>query len=368
MGPTARSPGATPAVSVVVSTFNRAELLPAAIDRLVSQRTRIPYEVILVDNNSTDGTRAIIEEAARTHAHLVRAAFEPLQGVSNGRNKGIELSRAPVVAFTDDDVLVTPDWVEGIACAMREHPQAACVGGRVLPIWKTPPPPWLTRDHWSPLALLDYGDEPFYVHRERRLCLLTANVAYRRSVLDAVGWFSPDFPRCQDHELLLRLWRARLQGLYLPSLLVTCEVPAERLAWGYHRQWHTTRGRLVALMRDHDLEHPNDGERPGLMLFGSPATLYRQLVWNIGRAVEARARGRMPAAREAEAQARHLAAFIAMRARMWRREQRRVLPELFRFACAWVRRHRWRRVEHPSTPVPSSRAGASPPGLTRHDA
>jgi glucosyl-dolichyl phosphate glucuronosyltransferase len=331
--------GAVPAVSVVLSTHNRAEQLPAALERLVAQRASVHYEVVVVDNNSTDATSEVVERIAREHPHVVRPAFEPQQGVSHGRNKGIALSRAAIVAFTDDDVLVSPDWLQRIVDALEAHPEVSCVGGRVLPIWTTPPPQWLTREHWSPLALVDYGDEPFYVDRERALCLVTANVAYRRAALDAIGWFSPDFPRAQDHELLLRLWRSGLRGLYQPDLVVTCEVPPSRLTWAYHRRWHATHGRIVARM-DGDGEVANGRHAPRATLFGSPASVYRELAASVCRSVVRRLSGRAAEARHAEGRARDRAAFIAARARMWRLERRSMVGEIVRFMAAWQHRLR----------------------------
>lgn len=330
----------SPAVSVVVSTFNRVDLLSPAIDRLVAQQTSVPYEIILVDNNSRDATRSVLEDAVRRHPDRVRAAFEGRQGVSHGRNKGIELSRAPVVAFTDDDVLVPPDWVELIARAMQASPDVSCVGGRVLPIWTNAPPAWLTRAHWSPLALVDYGDESFHVDRDRPVCLVTANVAYRRTALDAIGWFSPEFPRCQDHELLLRLWGAGYRALYLPSLVVTCDVPADRLEWKYHQRWHWNHGRLVARLPDEGGPGRAGSRSPRATLFGSPPAIYRQLATNFGAHLVSRALRRTAAARAAEAGARHRAAFIAARARLWRRERRNALHEVVRFVSAWASRPR----------------------------
>ncbi|MGE3179669.1 MAG: glycosyltransferase family 2 protein [Vicinamibacterales bacterium] len=319
------------AVSVVVSTRNRATALRAAVARLVRQETTVPYEVILVDNASRDSTRKVVEDAARDFPDLVRIAFEPVEGVSNGRNRGIALSRAAILAFTDDDVEVTPGWVEGIWRAMEAHPEAACIGGPVLPTWTVPPPAWLTRTHWSPLALVDYGDEPFYVSRERQLCLVTANAAYRRAVLDRVGWFSPEFPRGQDHELLFRVWRAGLKGLYVPSLVVQCEVPAERLRWRYHRKWHATRGRFIARLPDDALDRR--GNCPRRTLFGSPVSIHRQLAVNAARAIAFRSRLKLSESRAAEAEVIQLGSFVASRARTWRREQRGIVSELRRFVA-----------------------------------
>ena len=91
-------------ISVVLSTYNRASMLPAALDALLAQRTAIVYEVILVDNNSTDGTRELAARYVAAHPERVRYVFERQQGLSYGRNTGIAAARGAIVAFTDDDV------------------------------------------------------------------------------------------------------------------------------------------------------------------------------------------------------------------------------------------------------------------------
>jgi glucosyl-dolichyl phosphate glucuronosyltransferase len=341
-------------MSIVMSTFNRASVLAAAIERLVAQRTALPYELIVINNNSTDGTRGVMDAAAARYPHLVRCGFEGRQGVSHGRNKGIELSQAPVVAFTDDDVLVTPDWLDQLASGLAAHPEVDCVGGRVLPVWKTPPPRWVTRRHWSPLALVDYGAAPFYVDPERPVCLVTANVAYRRTALDAIGWFAPEFTRCQDHELLLRLWRSGRRGLYLPSAVVICEVPASRLTWAYHRRWHADRGRFLARMPDAGV-HAGASGAPRPTLFGAPAACYRELMGSAFRWLVARATGRGVAARDAEAVVRQRASFIATRWREWKQSGGRVPREVLRFLLAWARRRGRKRLE----PAAADVAGAA---------
>jgi glucosyl-dolichyl phosphate glucuronosyltransferase len=332
--------GVTPRISVVISTYNRAALLSQAIERLASQQATVAFEVIVIDNNSNDETARVIGDAVRRHPDIVRTGFEARQGVSYGRNAGIALSRGSIVAFTDDDVLVTAGWVDTIAEALAREPGVDCVGGRVLPVWHTPPPAWLTPEHWSPLALVDYGDEPFRVDHDRRVCLVTANVAYRRAALDAIGWFSPDFPRCQDHELLLRLWRAGRSGMYLPSLVVTCDVPESRLAWSYHRRWHADHGRFCAKMNDDEAgPHSGPSGEAGPVVFGAAGSLYRGLAQNAGRYVFARLLLRHDAARQAEVSLLHRAAFISTRATAWRREHgvHAAAGELVRFLLEWLR-------------------------------
>lgn len=259
-------------LSVVIPTYNRADVLPSALESLLTQdldSTR--YEIVVVDNNSTDGTRQVVESfTGRSPA--VQYVFEPRQGISFGRNAGIRAAVAPIVAFTDDDVRVSRDWATTILTVLAGHPEVACVGGKVLPNWRGPWPTWLTREHWAPLALLDYGDAPVYVTAERRLCLITANVAYRREVFDRIGMFASHMSRLSDHEILVRLWRAHGQGLYWPQLTAIADIAPQRMRRRYHRQWHRRHGRFAAIMHDEDFERTKVGH-----FLGVPAHQYRRV-------------------------------------------------------------------------------------------
>jgi glycosyltransferase involved in cell wall biosynthesis len=269
-------------ISVVISTYNRCEMLSVALDRLLNQQSAgASYEVIVVDNNSTDRTRQVVESLiAQGHSNL-HYLFEPKQGISYGRNAGIAYSRAEIIAFTDDDVRVSPDWISNIWRACNEHPEVDFVGGPILPEWKSEPPEWLTREHWWPLALLDFGDKPFYVNMDLPVCLPTANISFRRRAFDSIGLFSPEFSGREDHELLVRLWRTDRQGIYIPSMLVTAEVQPERLKKDYHRKWNLKTGRFNSLMRLNESMSADGrfvGELPDLAtLFGVPGFVYRKL-------------------------------------------------------------------------------------------
>src|ERR1043166_6594730 len=95
-------------ISAVITTYNRCERLAMALEALLEQKTGgLPYEVVVVDNNSTDNTRATIEAfIAQGHANL-RYVFEPKQGIAYGRNAGMAAAQGDIIAFTDDDVVVT---------------------------------------------------------------------------------------------------------------------------------------------------------------------------------------------------------------------------------------------------------------------
>jgi glycosyltransferase involved in cell wall biosynthesis len=261
-----------------MSTYNRGALLAGAVHSVLRQREcSVDFEVIVVDNNSTDGTRAIVAELAGTDPRL-RYVFEPRQGLSHARNAGIRNARADLIAFTDDDVRAEPDWVDSIVRAFDAHTDVDAVGGRVLPAWPAPPPPWLTSDHWAPLAIVDYGDQPIAITADRPLCLLGANFAFRREVFDAVGLFATDFQRVkdrigslEDHDFMLRLWRAGRKAVYDPRVTIRAEIQPNRLERAYHRRWHRGHGHFHALLRSPEMEQTRVGT-----FLGVPAHLYRQ--------------------------------------------------------------------------------------------
>ncbi|MGE3401722.1 MAG: glycosyltransferase [Vicinamibacterales bacterium] len=267
-------------VSIVISTSNRCDQLPIAVDACLAQETRIPYEVIVVDNNSTDGTRAWVESRIAAGASRLRYVFEPQQGLPYARNAGIAAARGRYIAFTDDDVYVMADWVEAIARAFARHPDADMIGGKVLPRWPGPLPRWFSRLQWAPLALQEKGDAPVIVDASNAApCLIGASFAFRRRVFERIGPFDPAFIRSQDREIQLRLWRAGGRGVYVPDMVVWVDVPAERLTKQYFRFWYTRSGRYASRMRLLDLiDHEGRivESTTGRELLGCPGFIYRQ--------------------------------------------------------------------------------------------
>lgn len=243
-----------PDMSVVISTYNRCHMLAAAIEGVLNQEVGAPScEIVVVDNNSTDDTRSVVESEARRVGARLRYVFEGKQGIAHGRNAGVAAARAPIIAFTDDDVRVSPNWLSTAKRALDMNPEIDFVGGKVLPLWPSPPPAWLSREHWSPLALADFGEELFFVNAGRRTCLVSANIAFRRRVFEQFGGFDPAFQHgngsvssAEDHEFEERLWNAGRQGLYVPAMVVEADVQPDRLTKAYHRRWHSDHGRVIA--------------------------------------------------------------------------------------------------------------------------
>jgi glycosyltransferase involved in cell wall biosynthesis len=269
-------------ISIIVSTYNRGSGLRATLESLVVQEVPgVDYEVIVVDNNSTDDTGDVIRRVAATHPR-VRHLFEPKQGVSFGRNAGLAVATSPIIAFTDDDVIVPPSWLAAIARAFDAHPEVDYVTGRILPIWVTPAPAWMATVNNGPCALFDAGDTPRVSEAGSFFPgWATANIAFRRSVFDRLGGFNGEFPRGQDLELILRVWRSGSRGCYAPDVAVHHTVHPDRMTRTFHREWQHRQGVLRARLGFWEIFDAGDrilqAPRRGARLGGVPAHLWRQL-------------------------------------------------------------------------------------------
>jgi glucosyl-dolichyl phosphate glucuronosyltransferase len=307
----------TLALSIVLPTYNRADEVHLAIGSALDQTADAElYELIVVDNASTDGTPDVLQRIVSAHPGRIRALRELRQGVSYARQAGIDAARGDIVAFFDDDVRVSQNWVETILKRFDETRGIDCVGGKVLPLWTSPPPAWLTPDHAAPLGLQDLGEQSFISSDADRRGLISANLACRRDVLHQIGGFSPRFQRVkdgigslEDDDWIRRFWRAGKCGLYAPDLLAWTTVPPSRLTRAYHRRWHLGHGRFYASLRADEIERTSTGAP-----FGVPAHLYRAAIVNAGRWMKSMCSGRRDAAFTQEVKLRFFAGFFSARA------------------------------------------------------
>jgi glycosyltransferase involved in cell wall biosynthesis len=240
-------------VSVLIPTYNRATLLGETLDRLAAIRPQLTaWEVLVIDNNSTDGTRAAVESRVAAFPVSLRYVFERAQGRSHALNAGIAASSAPVLVFTDDDVLVGDAWLDAATAPLLDASDVEYTGGPVRPIWESPCPEWLSAerpDLWGTIAICNYGDEPF-VFEERRRVPLGANMAARRRLFARIGTFDGRLGRSSGRqllgqevpELLSRSRAAGARGLYVPQMVVDHHVPAQRLTRTYFRRWWFGKG------------------------------------------------------------------------------------------------------------------------------
>ena len=196
-----------PVVSVVVPTRNRARYLEVTLASLAEQDLDEPYEVVVVDEASSDGTRDVAERAT---ARYVRD--DPPRGPNGARNAGIEAARADLVALVDDDVRAPTGWLRAVVEGARRHPEADAYGGPIRARLEGPAPRGCGRED-APITTLDLGGE------DREVDLVwSANMALRRRALERAGPFDESFPTGGDEEeWLRRLAAAGGRVVYLAS-------------------------------------------------------------------------------------------------------------------------------------------------------
>lgn len=241
----------TAKVSVIVCTFNRCESLTDTLASLAALEVpdSVEWELLVVDNNSKDATREVVERFSRNVAFKVRYLFEPQQGLSHARNRGVTASGADYVLFTDDDVLVDPDWLRSMLAALIDR-GADCAGGKVLPLWRDNRPKWLGDTMLNVLAMLDYGDQVLELDGATNdRTLYGASMGFRREKLLAVGVFNPELGRKgsvgagEDLEIQERLRQHAGRVIYEPQSVVYHKIDPERLHKRYFRRWHYIAGR-----------------------------------------------------------------------------------------------------------------------------
>src|SRR5262249_33043112 len=173
--------------SVAICTYNNSRLLRWTLEGLT--RLAVPdgltWELVVVDNNSTDDTSQTAESFA--HRLPLRCVFEPTQGLSHARRRAVQETSAEWLAFIDDDCLLQEDWLTEAIRFCQASPRAGAVGGRVHLLWQVPPSP-LAQRYAISLARQDHGDEPRQLPTEGFTYLVGAGLLVRRAALAACGW------------------------------------------------------------------------------------------------------------------------------------------------------------------------------------
>jgi glycosyltransferase involved in cell wall biosynthesis len=220
------------------------------------------WEVLVVDNNSSDHTARTIAGMAPSFPVRLRYLHEPRQGKSHALNTGIAATASEIIAFTDDDVVVSRQWLTSAVAPLVAHSDVGYTGGPVRAIWGGQPPSWLPKENsnlWGTIAVLDYGNEPF-VYEDRRRIPIGANMAVRRSVFERAGTFNPGLGRRgrsllgqEQAEFFYRTRREGIRGLYVPEMELHHHVPGRRLTRRYFRAWWFWKG--VSRARLHGI-HP----------------------------------------------------------------------------------------------------------------
>ena len=271
-------------LSVIICTYNRAEslrrTLQSCCDLVIPEGVK--WELLIVDNNSSDHTKQACEPF--TGKLPLCYIFEPQQGLSNARNRGVREAKGELILFTDDDVDVDSQWLASLVGAARRELRADFFGGKILPQWETQPPSWVD-ENASLLAGItmhfDKGVQSRYLDSHESL-FFGANMAFRRKLFDDLQPFDPklgyngkDLTPHEETVFMRRLLQQGHRGYYVATAIVHHLNPNNRATETFVRRWHKGSG-------------TTEVRRSGLgnmthAWFGTPRHLWRRLVETAGR-------------------------------------------------------------------------------------
>lgn len=230
--------------SVVVCTYNRCDSLFAVLGNIAVQimPESVTWEVVVVDNNSTDKTREAVGQVARRWPGRFRYIFEERQGLSIARNRGISEARGTVIAFTDDDVKINPDWLHNLTSSLHIGSWAGA-GGRIIPVWPKSLPGWMSVDDHRTMGVFvqfDAGPDPKELSRPP----YGANMAFLRTAFEKYGGFRTDLGRSgnnllssEDTEYGDRLLAAGERLRYEPHAIVFHPAPENHMTRHFVLRW-----------------------------------------------------------------------------------------------------------------------------------
>lgn len=209
---------AEPSISIIVCTRNRSARLAntlASLARLDIAGASV--EAVVVDNGSTDDTRATIESFAATAPFEVRYRHQGRAGLSYARNDGLAHASGTIIMFTDDDCIVSADWVR-VALELCRQDDRKIIGGRVE-LFDQNQPSNIVRTSMADEALTHPGQLFGFLHG--------ANMVFGRSVVDAVGNFDVRFGAgtklrsAEDTDFIYRAFEHGIPVIYDPRLLIS---------------------------------------------------------------------------------------------------------------------------------------------------
>jgi glycosyltransferase involved in cell wall biosynthesis len=271
-------------ITVILCTYNRCRSLAKALESVAAQifSKSVEWEVLVVDNNSRDETREVVEELDRRHPGRFRYLLEQRSGKSYALNAGISEARGDILAFMDDDVTVEPTWLQNLTTAL-DNGEWVGSGGRILPERNFSPPRWLPltdRYGLAPLAVFDPGIEAGPLAESP----FGTNMAFQKNVFERHGGFRTDLgphhsgaspQKSEDSEFGHRLLAAGEPLRYEPSAVVYHSVPQNRVRKAYFLAWWFDKARS-------DIRAFGIPSDANWRLGGIPLVMFRRLaVWTV---------------------------------------------------------------------------------------
>ncbi len=230
-------------ISLVIATYNGAKKLPRTLQSLAEQTLdRELWDVVVVNNNSSDNTREVVEGFIASHPEIdIKLVDEPQQGLSFARNRGIDESKGEYIAIIDDDEIACPDLLRTYFDFLDTSPYAVAAGGKITPHYPTKRPFWLSKITERPIAgTLDLGDEIILFPEGKYFG--GGNMCLRRTAINYYGKFDTNLGRKgsrllggEEKELYMRYYTSGEDVFYLPKAEILHVIDESRLTKEYFK-------------------------------------------------------------------------------------------------------------------------------------
>jgi len=230
-------------ISAVICSYNRARFIIAAVESIFNQDyDKSQYEVIVVDNNSTDNTVQLLQQYKDAHPSYNFSYYvERQQGVAYTRTRCAQEARGEIVAYLDDDSTAEPGWLSSLVSFYDEHPMCYSTGGRITPVFLTPVADWYSKYFFGLVGNFDQGPKTKELTGVRYPA--GANMSFRKKVFDEIGYFNTDLGRkgngllaTEEKDMYLRIRAAGHEVWYLPHVAVLHNVEANKFDKNYVRR------------------------------------------------------------------------------------------------------------------------------------
>lgn len=229
-------------ISFIICTYNREKYIYDCLSRLAKNTAQEGWEIVLVNNNSTDHTAAECERFLKEYKPKnYRYVVETQQGLSYARNRGIAEAKGKWLVFLDDDAMVEKDYIANLQRLLSEHPEAGAFGGAIEPFFEGETPEWLNPWSMGFVSAIDLGNEVQVF--SSKAYPIGANMGIHRSVIEQIGNFNTSLGRTgnnlmggEEKDIFNRIRQAGIPILYFPGIKVKHCIPSHRTTMDFIRR------------------------------------------------------------------------------------------------------------------------------------
>lgn len=226
-------------ISVIVCTYNRDKYIYQCLSHLAQNAHEIDWEIILINNNSTDNTHSKCEQFAKDYPNVKFFYFiEKNPGLSHARNKGIKEAHGDWFVFIDDDAMVQRTYIKNLDLYLKKYMDAGAFGGSIEPFFEGETPTWLSKWSMGFISAINLGENVKLFTKEKYP--IGANMGISKKTIEKIGLFNPTLGRTkkmllggEEKDIFMRISKENIPIYYFPYIDVKHCIPPNRTTTEY---------------------------------------------------------------------------------------------------------------------------------------